>query len=134
MNLKPVYSILLLVALLFSCKDNQQVPSGDVNIHINVKHHLIAIPYCKVYVKNNTLEFPGKDSSLYDQMLVTDANGYLKISDVGNGDKKYVLYAKGIDPNWDTTQTTPVWGFQPVAISTKPGENKEKYVTIPVSE
>jgi len=110
------------------------VPAGDVNIHVNVKHHSIPIAFSKVYIKYNTLEFPGKDSSLYDTEVITDGNGYVKISNIGNGEKKYVVYAKGIDPAWDTTGVTPVWGFQPVLVSTKPGEDKEKYVTIPVSE
>ena len=134
MNRKLIYGLFALCTLIYSCDKDKDVPAGDVNIHVSVKHHMLAIPFSEVYIKYNTLEFPGKETSLYDAMLVTDAEGYVKIANMGNGDKKYVLYAKGIDPNWDTTHTTPVWGFQPVAVNTKPGEDKEKYVTIPVSE
>lgn len=45
-----------------------------------------------------------------------------------------VLYAKGFDPAWDSTQITPVWGYQFVNINTVIGENKNVEVLIPVSE
>jgi hypothetical protein len=134
MNRKILYSLFAVSFAIFSCKKNKEVPAGNVNIHVNVKHHAAAIAFSKVYIKYNTLDFPGKDSSLYDTYVTTDANGYVEINNIGNGEKKYILYGKGIDPNFDSTHTTPVWGFQPVLVTTKPGEDKEKYVTIPVSE
>lgn len=134
MSKSIICSLIFISFFVFSCKKNKEVPAGDVNIHVNVKHHSLPIAFSKVYIKYNTLEFPGKDSSLYDTYVITDGNGYVKIDNVGNGEKKYIIYAKGVDPSWDSSGTTPVWGFQPVLVNTKPGEDKEKYVTIPVSE
>lgn len=122
-----------LLVLLYSCKP-KTVPSGEVKIHVNVKHHSVPIAFSKVYVKTGSLEFPGKDSSLYEYYITTDQQGYVLMENIGNGEKKFILYAKGIDPAWDSTGTTPVWGFQPVYLNTNPGEDKERFITIPVSE
>ena len=132
---KKIIIPLLAITLLLSCKkQDTQVAAGKVSMNIKVKHHQVSIPYCKVFIKYNTLTFPGKDTTLYDSFVVTDQNGFVKLDNLGNGQNQYIVYAKGIDASWDITHTTPVWGFQPVSIDTKPGEAKEVNVTIPVSE
>jgi hypothetical protein len=87
----------------------------------------------RVFRENGTMIFPGEDTTIYDTRYVTDANGNLTISDVGNGTKEIVLYAKGFDPTWDTT-ITPVSGYQMVRVVTSIGQSKDVNVTIPVSE
>jgi hypothetical protein len=128
-------SALLFAMLFVSCDDDPEVvPEGTVRLFINVNHHGIPIPNATVFRMNGTIIFPGFDTSLYETRYVTDANGNLAITDVGNGDKQMVLYAKGIDPSWDTTQTTPVRGYYLGSFSTGIGESKDYVVQIPVSE
>lgn len=126
----------LFFAMLFvSCDDDPEVvPEGTVRLIINVNHHGIPIANAVVFRKNGTVIFPGYDTTLYETRYVTDVNGNLVISDVGNGDKQLVLYAKGIDPSWDTTQITPVRGYYLGSFSTGIGESKDYVVQIPVSE
>jgi hypothetical protein len=120
--------------LLSGCKKDDTIEAGNVTLDVYVKHHNIPIPNARIFVKNNTLQFPGQDTSLYDTFYTTDAAGHYKMVDIGNGKKEMVIYAKGIDPSWDSTGTTPVWGFSTVSIETKPGEDKASSVTIAVSE
>jgi hypothetical protein len=127
--------LLLYAMLLVSCDDDPEVvPEGTVRLIVNVNHHGIPITNAVVFRKNGTVIFPGYDTSLYETRYVADANGNLVISDVGNGDKQLVLYAKGIDPSWDTTQITPVRGYYLGSFSTDIGESKDYGVQIPVSE
>jgi hypothetical protein len=119
---------------LTACHKPSSVEGGTVNVLVNVKHHQAAIAFSKVYIKYNTLIYPGKDSTLYDTYKVADENGFLRFDDLGNGKKEFLLFAAGIDPDWDTTKLTRVWGYYPVAISTSLGEDKEVKVIIPVSE
>jgi len=127
--------VLALVAGGSSCtKDPETVPEGTVRLVINVNHHGFPIANAVVFRKNGTLVFPGADTTVYDKRYVTDASGNLTISDVGNENKTMVLYAKGIDPTWDTLVITPVSGYQFVNVTTAIGESKDFSVTIPVSE
>lgn len=129
---------LLIAFLMFSlasCKEDPfVVPAGTVRLFINVNHHSTPIPNAVVFRKNGTIINPGTDTTLYDTRYVTDANGDLTLSDIGNGEQKLFLYAKGIDPSWDTTTVTPVSGYQYVIITTATGESKDVDLVIPVSE
>lgn len=129
-------AIAVTVAMSFSScvKDPETVPEGTVRLLVNVNHHGYPIANAVVFRKNGTLIFPGNDTTLYDTRYVADAAGNLIISDVGNEAKQLVLYAKGIDPTWDTLIITPVSGYQFVNITTGIGESKDFTVTIPVSE
>ncbi len=132
---RSLFVVLALLTGLFSCKkDPVVVPAGQVRALVTVNHHGTPIPYATVFRKNGTLVFPGQDTTLYEQRYVTDANGQLTIDNLGNGYLSMVLYAKGFDPSWDTTQVTPVWGYQFISVSTGTGENKDIVVSIPVSE
>ena len=115
-------------------KDPDTVPAGRVRLLINVNHHGVNIPHAVVFRKDSTLIFPGQDTTVYTQRYVTDESGSLIIDQLGNGERTLVLYAKGIDPSWDSTQQTPVWGYQFVNFITTIGESKDVTVVIPVSE
>jgi hypothetical protein len=130
------YSVVFIFMLaLFGCKpDPDQVDAGRVRLLVTVSHHNTPIPNAVVFRKNGTLEFPGQDTSLYEKRYVTDEQGKLILDDIGNGTKKILLYATGIDPLWDTTQQTPVWGYQYTTIETRIGESKDVVMVIPVSE
>ncbi|MCA6364748.1 MAG: hypothetical protein IM638_17065 [Bacteroidetes bacterium] len=118
-----------------SCaKETDILPPGDVTLQIAVKHHNIPIPNAVVFRKNGTFIFPGRDTSLYDTRYVTDAQGKLTLANIGNGQRDMVLYVTGIDPNWDSTQTTPVWGYQLLNLYTRPGFDSLVNVLVPVSE
>lgn len=125
--------IVLAFGALFlqSCKDEvPEVAAGNVAVNIYVKHHSIAIPNSKIFIKYNTLQFPGTDTTKYDSFVVTDGNGYYKLQNIGNGQKEMVLYAKGYDNN----VSAPVWGYSPVFMETNPGESEEATVSIAVTE
>lgn len=133
-QMKHFTFILSAAMLLSACKKDDTIEAGTVSLEVHVAHHHVPIPNAKIFVKNNTLQFPGQDTTLYDASYTTDANGYYKIPNIGNGKKEMVIYAKGIDPSWDSTGTTPVWGFNTVSIETRMGEDKGSSVDIAVSE
>lgn len=123
------------ILLPFSCKnDPETVPGGNVRLLVSVSHHGIPIANAVLFRKNGTTVFPGQDTTLYDQRYVTDAQGQFTIDNLGSGEHRMVIYAKGIDPSWDSTQQTPVWGYQFTSFSTVIGESRDVSMTIPVSE
>lgn len=127
--------LICLMMSFSSCKkDPVIVPEGTVRILINVNHHGYPTANAVIFRKNGTVVYPGSDTSLYDTRYVADENGNLTISDVGNGDKSLIFYAKGFDPTWDTLTITPVSGYQFVITSSGIGESKDYTMTIPVSE
>jgi hypothetical protein len=133
---KVLFIFIISALTLAGCggKDPIVVPANGVRALILVQHHGIPIPNATIFVKNGTIAFPGEDTTLYDARYVTDANGRLTLTGIPNGENGYCYYAKGIDPSWDTTQTTPVWGYQYLITNTHTGETKDYNVSISVSE
>lgn len=130
-----IFLVLSLTMGMASCKkDPETVAEGTVRLIINVNHHGFPISNSRIFRKNGTLDWPGTDTTVYDQSYTADANGNLTISDIGNGTKDFVLYAVGIDPSWDTTGTTFVHGYQFYHIVTGIGESKDITTEIGVSE
>jgi hypothetical protein len=131
----PAVILLCISFALSSCeKDPETVPAGRVRVLLTVNHHSTPIANATVFRKNGTLVFPGQDTTLYDERFVTDSQGYLVVDHIGSGYQSMVFYAKGFDPNWDSTQVTPVWGYQFTSFSTVSGESKDVMLTVPVSE
>jgi hypothetical protein len=129
------FSILILVMIFTGCgNDPKTVDEGTVRLIINVNHHGFPIADARIYRINGTTVWPGEDTTLYETVYQCDANGNLTISDIGNGTKDLVLYAKGIDPGWDSTTITPVHGYQMFHIVTSIGEDKDIPVSLYVSE
>lgn len=129
------YISLLLLIFFISCgKDPETVPEGTVRLFINVNHHGYPIANARVFRKNNVTSFPGEDSTLYDTRYVTDANGNLTLTDIGNGTKDIWFYVLGNDPTWDSTIITPVMGYKGVHLVTGIGESKDFETEILVSE
>ena len=60
-----------------SCKKNQL--GGDASLTGIVMHHNKPISNAKVYIKFNTTEFPGADSTIYDSFVQADGNGNYSI-------------------------------------------------------
>ena len=135
--MKRILFISFISFLVFSCKkddDNTTVPAGVVRCYISVAHHSAEIPNARLFVKWGTVNFPGTDTTLYDDRYVTDSHGKFWLTGIPNGDQAFTVYAKGEDANWDTTGTTPVWGEKWMIINTHQLENKDTTLAIPVSE
>jgi hypothetical protein len=92
---------------LFSCKKNQL--GGKSVISGKVIHHAKAIPHAMVFIKFNAREFPGTDTTLYDEKVRADAAGKYTIS-CYKGD--YYLYGFGYDyaiaPPYEVVGGVPV--------------------------
>lgn len=135
MKLKHLGLLLFAASLaLPACKKNDKVEAGNVTLDVKVHHHHVPIANARIYIKNNTQEFPGHDTAHYDAAYTTDVSGFYRITNIGNGKREMVIYARGIDPSWDSTGTTPVWGFGTTTIKTSLGEDKASSVSIAVSE
>jgi hypothetical protein len=135
--MKKLFLLFIIAAVFSACHKKDDpiiVPANGVRVLLFVNHHGVPISHARIFVKNNTVNFPGTDTTQYDARYVTDANGRLTISGIPNGQGAYVYYAKGIDPSWDTTGTTPVWGYQFVITDTQTGEDKDYSLAINVSE
>jgi hypothetical protein len=86
-----VISFLLLI-FICGCKKNQL--GGKATIKGSVLHHEKLIPKARIFIKFNTKEFPGTDTTSYDSKVVADANGNYTIECYkGN----YYLYGVGYD-------------------------------------
>jgi len=101
--------IAITIIIFASCKKNGT--GGKATIEGNVKHHTLAIPNARVYIKFGATEFPGKDLSQYDMSALADANAHYKFDDMRQGD--YYLYAVG----YDNTISEDVFGGIGVSIS-----------------
>jgi len=111
----------LLLAFLFSCKKNQL--GGKSTVSGKVAHHSKAIANARVFIKFNAKEFPGDDTTAYDDKVRADGDGNYSFK-CYKGD--YYLYGYGYDFGISKT----VIGGVPVHI-----RNKEKLeVNVAVSE
>lgn len=121
--------------LLFSCKkDPKTVPAGNVSVKIYIAHHSFPIAGARVFLKKNTTQFPGTDTTQYDFRQVCDENGYTTFTNLGNDKQDLYFYVKGEDPNFAPPALTPVWGYRGLTIVTKPGEDHAEDFYIYVSE
>lgn len=91
-----------------------------------VKHHNAEIPSAKVYIKYGATEFPGADTSLYDDhKTASAADASFAFHDLKPGD--YYLYGVG----FDASISLPVTGGVTVEIC---GDEEEKKTNVPVTE
>ena len=135
--MKPFFFFSVSLALLlFSCrKPPTTVPGGQVRILLSVTHHNVPIPNAIIYLKYDSLQYLGDTTSArYDVRYVADGNGKFTINGIQSGEHAFCFYAKGVDPNWDTTHVTKVFGYNYLITNTKIGENKDYPLVIPVSE
>src|SRR5574337_594247 len=92
------FFLAILAVVFFGCrKTPQTVSGGQVRIFLHVRHHEVPIPYARIFMKKDTVGFPGYDTTLYDQRFVTDANGDYTFSGLPSGQNAYYFFAKGID-------------------------------------
>ncbi len=106
----------LMVGMTFyACQKKAEMPipvhPKKATLDVQVLHHYWTIPNIAVYLKKNVIDFPGKDSTLYDTYQVTNQAGNVEFRDLEYGN--YYLYVKGWDPVFYAT----VIGYKPVVIS-----------------
>jgi len=127
--MKKIKYILLLiftgVFIFTSCKKNGT--GGKADISATVIHHDHAIPFATVHIKYGAKDFPGTNTSNYDNHIQTDASGHADIKDLRYGD--YYLYGTG----YDSTIMETVSGGDHLNI--KWSQRKKTIAfTVPVSE
>lgn len=116
--------ISVFLMLMFSCKKNQL--GGKSAVEGYVKHHGKNIPYARVFIKFNAKNFPGNDTMLYDNKVITDANGYFSIN-FYKGD--YYLFGYGEDYSIPAPYT--VYGGVQVSLRDNEKRTMDIYVTEP---
>lgn len=117
--------ILFFITLFFSiaCKKNQIGGKSDV-VGV-VKHHSSPMPGARVFIKFDTEDFPGSDTTKYDHRVIADQQGKFKISFYKG---KYYLYGVVFDHSLNP----PAWasGGLPIKLRT----NEDINITLAVTE
>ena len=93
--------------VLLSCKKNQL--GGKSTVSGQILHHSKKIGYATVFIKFDATEFPGSDTTLYDEKLRADEHGNYNFKCYkGN----YYLYGYGFDyalpPPYEVVGGVPV--------------------------
>lgn len=84
---------LLVIASLSACEKDE--PVQNAVIKGQVMHHSWFIPYSTVYLKENTLDFPGYDEAVYDKQVEANQFGEYAFRELSSGN--YFIMAKGYD-------------------------------------
>lgn len=93
--LKSFAILLFGLALVTTSSCHKEGIGGGASILGTVYHHDKAIPYCMVYIKFNTTDFPGENPADYDSQVTADKDGKFSIPKLYKGD--YYLYGIGTD-------------------------------------
>lgn len=97
----------LFILAVSSCKKNEL--GGTSSINGTVMHHSKVIAKASVFIKFNAKEFPGADTTKYDEKVRVDANGNYNFK-CYKGD--YYLYGFGYDygiaPPYEVVGGVPV--------------------------
>ncbi len=91
-------------------------------------HHSWNVPNIPVYLKKNTIQYPGPDSSLYELHTIADSDGKAVFDQLYPG--KYYLFAKGYDYYFGAD----VIGSVAVNLSNPTSNGEAVKVTLMVSE
>ena len=84
-----------LIIFLLSCEKDNAGPGGTAIVHGNISHDSRSIPFASVYIKYGTIDFPGTDTSLYDNKIAANLSGFYEFIELQNG--KYYIYVEGYD-------------------------------------
>lgn len=125
--------IFLVVFLSGSCKKEHSVSngrtiSGTINLEVHAIHHTWDVSGVVTYLKKNAIDFPGKDSSIYDFKGIADGYGKYTFEKLFPGN--YYVYVSGFDSLWGSN----VVGYLPVILSTDDLNDNYKELTVSVSE
>jgi hypothetical protein len=113
-----------LIILTLGCTEKPGTGGKNTLVAI-VKHHGLVIPNATVYIKYGSTEFPGENTSLYDDYKTAGSDGRVEFRNLKRGD--YYLYGVGFD---NAINQTVVGGI-PVQLFQKAGE---KLIDLPVTE
>lgn len=98
------------------CKDEEEIDNcpegrtGELTMVFKMLHHTRPIPGCRVFIKYNTSEFPGPDTTKYDYAVSAETtSAYASIDSLNCG--RYFVYAIGIDSLLDPTDWICVGGL-----------------------
>jgi hypothetical protein len=90
-----------------------------------IKHHDAPIPGAMVYIKSNTLEFPGVVTTVYSDSTTADSNGLFQLIKLSIG--RHYLFSTGFDSGINEI----VMGGIPITIKFS---GEKKIADIPVTE
>jgi hypothetical protein len=120
---------LLILVVISSCKkENHDVVTGKYSLKITVMHHERILKDISVYLKYNTTEFPGYDTTLYDWSKTSDLSGNVSFDHLFEGN--YFLYGSGMDDGIGMH----VIGGTSVAVNASTVVNNEIHDTLMVTE
>lgn len=130
---KIIIYFFLGMSLLSSCKKDNNTNSGNavqgtINLEVHAKHHSWDVAGIMIYLKKNTTEFPGKDSSVYNYSGKTDGYGKFNFEHLYPGN--YYIYASGYDNVWGAN----VIGYIPAVLDKNNVIDNYLGITIYVSE
>ncbi len=98
-----VCAVFMSTFLFVQCKEKEEVleentagRTGNLTLVTKMVHHTRPIIGCRVFVKYNTSEFPGEDTTKYNYSVTADSNSpFAVIDSLAPGN--YYIYAIGID-------------------------------------
>ncbi len=130
--IKDFLWIAAIIVILSSCKKASKTSitpvQGNVTLNVHVLHHAWELNNIKVYLKYNTVLYPGPDSSLYDKYEITDGYGKVSFTQLYPGN--YYIYGTGFDASWGAN----VIGYKQIILSKENIANNEMSVILYVSE
>lgn len=103
--MKNILIIVYLVTIFIgfnACKKSNKVTTvpitslkGNITLTAKTLHHGLLLPNLKVYLKLNTINYPGNNTADYNYSAVTNANGEATFTQIPLGN--IWLYANGYD-------------------------------------
>lgn len=99
--------VFTLALLLAGCKKEED--PNNIFLEVLVVHHDIPVLDAQVYLKNNVTEYPGDDTSVYDETKDVDGQGQASFNKLAPGN--YFLYSEGFDG------VDSVFGYMPVTLT-----------------
>jgi len=93
-TLLTIFSVLLLLFAVSSCKNPDSIPETNISLKVEVKHHNILVPNSHIWLEK-TNEFPGTNTDLYTREVFADDWAVGTFTELSTG--TYWMYAEGFD-------------------------------------
>ncbi|MCS6990558.1 MAG: hypothetical protein NZL95_01695 [Chitinophagales bacterium] len=101
------WALALLTAMTACETPSNQVVVPNFKLQVHVVHHTWPVGGCKVYLKRNATQWPGRNPVAYDDSALTNAAGFCLFDSLFYGD--YYLYAIGWDKLVQDSVTGNSW-------------------------
>lgn len=122
-------SAALMFLSIAGCDKEDEQPNGRdherVELSGTVLHHDRPIAFARVYLKQNTSAFPGRNPGLYDINAEADGDANFHFHNLAPA--SYYLYGEG----WDAGINDSVYGGIPITIT---GTSQTQRSNVPVTE